>query len=124
MKNWKIIAIIALTAVSTAAAVAFVCQKLSSKRRLRFDSSEFDEKDYAYDDEDFEYGEQCSRCEDLNDLDVQIPDETDAPASDAGSLEEAAEIEQMLGKAEEEGLDDLDAAEEDVDTDDPQEDAE
>ncbi len=114
MKNWKIIAIIALTAVATATAVAIVCQKMSSKRRLRFDSSEFDEKDYAYDDEDFEYGEQCSRFEDLNDLDVQLP-EDEAPA-ESGSLEEAAEIEQMLDKAEEEGLDDLDAAEEDVDT--------
>lgn len=117
MKNWKIIAIIALTAVATAAAVAIVCQKLSCKRRLRFDSSEFDEEDYAYDDEDFEYGEQCSRCEDLRDLDVQIPEDKAEDPSDIETLKEAAEIEQMLGKAEEEGLDDMDAAEEDVDTD-------
>lgn len=99
MKNWKIIAIIVVTAVATAAAVAFVCQKMNRKRRLRFDSSEFDEKDYA-DEDEFEYGEQCSRCGDV-DLDVQIPDESQAQPAEDGSLEEAAEIEKMLNKQEE-----------------------
>lgn len=102
MKNWKMIAIIAATAVATAVAVSFICDKMNRKRRrLRFDSTEFDERDYADDPDDmdaFDCGEQCSRCK--QDLDIELPDDTEDTRFDAGSLEEAAEIEEMLSKSE------------------------
>ena len=41
--NWKTIAIIAATALATAAAVFFILQKQNSKRKMRFDSTEFDD---------------------------------------------------------------------------------
>ena len=47
--NWKVIAIIAATAIATAAAVVFILHKQNSKRKMRFDSSEFDDDDFMDD---------------------------------------------------------------------------
>ena len=63
--NWKIIAIIAATAIATAAAVVFLLQKQNSKRKMRFDSAEFDEDDLM---DDIVCGEQFSFADD--DLDA------------------------------------------------------
>lgn len=101
MKDWKIIAIIAATAAATAAAVLLVLQKQNAKRRMRFDSTEFDEDDYM---DDIACGKSCTCCGD--DLDVDIPDtpetkdeETAEPAEEPAPAEaeektEAAETEE------------------------------
>ncbi|MBE6826003.1 MAG: hypothetical protein IJN11_02485 [Oscillospiraceae bacterium] len=73
MKNWKIIAIIAATAVATGIAVVILLQKQAKKRKMRFDSNEFDDEEYM---DDIACGEQCNFCN--SDLDVVLPDE--APA--------------------------------------------
>ncbi len=65
--NWKIIAIIAATAIATAAAVVFVLQKQNSKRKMRFDSAEFDDDDFM---DDIACAEQCNFVDDSLDIDV------------------------------------------------------
>lgn len=90
--NWKIIAIIAATAVATAAAVVFLLQKQNNKRKMRFDSAEFDEDDLM---DDIVCGEQFNFADD--DLDIPIPEEeengetADETAEAAAEAEEAAE---------------------------------
>lgn len=105
MKNWKLIAIIVTTAVVTAAAVAFIYQKLNRKHRIRFDSEDFD-RDF---DDDFDCGESYGRCDSV-DEDIKIDDEEDelstenfdsnetdtAADFEPNSLEEAAAMEEML----------------------------
>ena len=86
MNNWKVIAIIAATAVATAAAVVFLLQKQNSKRKMRFDSSEFEEDELM---DDIIAGDPFSFAED--DLDVDIYDS--AAEEDAADTEEAAEDE-------------------------------
>lgn len=92
MKNWKIIAIIAATAVATAIAVVVLLQKQSSKRKLHFECAEFDEDSL----DDIACGEQCNYCNE--DLDAVVPEESavqetvEELAADAGAvIEEAAE---------------------------------
>ncbi len=90
--NWKIIAIIAATAIATAAAVVFVLQKQSSKRKMRFDSSEFDYDDDFVD--DIACGEQCNYMDDSVEL--------DAPEKVTEIVEDAAdEVEEALAEKDE-----------------------
>jgi len=70
--NWKIIAIIAATAIATAAAVVFVLQKQNSKRKMRFDSAEFDDDDFM---DDIACAEQCNFVDDSLDIDVSDANE-------------------------------------------------
>lgn len=79
--NWKIIAIIAATAIATAAAVVFLLQKQNSKRKMRFDSAEFDEDDLM---DDIVCGEQFSFADD----DLDIAGETAEEASEELPTEE------------------------------------
>ncbi len=89
MKDWKIIAIIAATAIATAAAVVILLQKQNNKRKMRFDSEEFDD-DYM---DDYPCGEQCVCCGE--DLDVELPSDDTAEAP-APTAEEAAAFEELL----------------------------
>lgn len=84
MKNWKIIAIIAATAIATGVAVVILLQKQAKKRKMRFDSNEFDDEEYM---DDIACGEQCNFCN--SDLDVVLPD--DEPAADDAVVEADAE---------------------------------
>ncbi len=84
MKNWKIIAIIAATAIATGVAVVILLQKQAKKRKMRFDSNEFDDEEYM---DDIACGEQCNFCN--SDLDVVLPD--DEPAADDTVVEADAE---------------------------------
>lgn len=79
--NWKIIAIIAATAIATAAAVVFLLQKQNSKRKMRFDSAEFDEDDLM---DDIVCGEQFSFADD----DLDAAEETAQEASEEAPTEE------------------------------------
>lgn len=79
MKNWKVIAIIAATAIATAAAVVVLLQKHNNKRKMRFDSEEFDEEFM----DDIACGEQCTFCG--SDLDVELPDDPVVTAEDAAA---------------------------------------
>ena len=79
--NWKIIAIIAATAIATAAAVVFLLQKQNSKRKMRFDSAEFDEDDLM---DDIVCGEQFSFADD----DLDAAEETAQDASEEAPTEE------------------------------------
>ena len=79
--NWKIIAIIAATAIATAAAVVFLLQKQNSKRKMRFDSAEFDEDDLM---DDIVCGEQFSFADD----DPDAAEETAQEASEETPTEE------------------------------------
>lgn len=81
--NWKIFAIIAATAIATAVAVVFVLQKQNSKRKMRFDSSEFDDDDFM---DDIACAEQCNFVDDSLDIDV-----SDAFEKKAEKVEEAVE---------------------------------
>lgn len=83
--NWKIIAIIAATAIATAAAVVFVLQKQSCKRKMRFDSMDFDDDDFM---DDIACGEQCNYMDDS----VEMADKSeDAVEEAAEAVEEAVE---------------------------------
>ena len=82
--NGKIIAIILATAVATAAAVVFVLQKQNSKRKMRFDSSEFDDDDFM---DDIACPEQCSFSDDGSEIAGEAPLNETAEAAPA---EEAA----------------------------------
>ncbi len=84
MKNWKLIAIIAATAIATAVAVVILIQKQNQKRRMRFDSAEFDDDCL----DDIACGEQCACCGD--DLDVVLPGE-DVVDEVVDAVEDAAE---------------------------------
>lgn len=84
MKNWKIIAIIAATAIATGVAVVILLQKQAKKRKMRFDSNEFDDEEYM---DDIACGEQCNFCN--SDLDVVLPD--DEPAAEEAAAEADAE---------------------------------
>lgn len=95
MKNWKIIAIIAATALATAAAVVVLLQKQQNKRRMRFDSAEFDDDCL----DDIACGEQCTCCSE--DLDVAIPD--DAPVEEAAeelAADASAVIDELVDEEE------------------------
>lgn len=87
MKNWKLIAIIAATAIATAAAVVIILQKQQNKRRMHFDSAEFDDDCL----DDIACGEQCTCCG--QDLDITLPEEAaEELAADAGTvIEDIAE---------------------------------
>lgn len=95
--NWKLIAIIAATAVATAFAVVYVLQKQNSKNRMRFDSTEFDDDDFT---DDYICGE---RFVDDEDLDIELPDDIDE--GDEAAAEEpvadAAEEEETVPPADE-----------------------
>ena len=112
MKDWKIIAIIAVTALATAAAVVLVLQKQSRKRRMRFDSTEFDDDDFM---DDIAIGEQGAFNSD--DLDVKIPDEEEIAETLDGmkdKLADAAEdAAEAVGDAAEKAADAVEEALED-----------
>lgn len=83
--NWKIMSIIAATAIATAAAVVFVLQKQNTKRKMRFDSSEFDDDDFM---DDIACAEQCNFVDDSLDIDVsdaseKVEETAEAAADDA-----------------------------------------
>lgn len=82
--NWKLIAIIAATAVATAAAVVFMLQKQNRKHKRLFDSEEFDNEEF-----DLGRGEQCNY---LDDLDVELPEDIaeDVPQEAVAAEEEIA----------------------------------
>ena len=82
--NWKLFAIIAATAVATAAAVVFLLQRQNDKHRMRFDSAEFDDDDF-----DIGRGEQCNYLDD--DLDIDLPDDIDEGEAEAPAEEAAKE---------------------------------
>lgn len=84
--NWKLFAIIAATAIATAAAVVFLLQRQNDKHRMRFDSTEFDDDDFIG------RGEQCSYLDD--DLDIQLPDDIDDGEPEEAPAEEAAEADE------------------------------
>ncbi|MBR2913028.1 MAG: hypothetical protein IKK51_09095 [Oscillospiraceae bacterium] len=98
MKNWKLIAIIGATAVATAIAVVVLIQKQNNKRRMRFDSAEFDDDCL----DDIACGEQCACCGE--DLDVVLPgEETVEEVADAvaDAVEDVAEaVEDVIEDAE------------------------
>jgi len=79
MKNWKLIAIIGATAVATAAAVVVLLQKQQNKRKMRFDSAEFDDDCL----DDIACGEQCTCCG--QDLDITLPEEAVEAAEELGA---------------------------------------
>ncbi len=89
MKNWKIIAIIAATALATAVAVVVMLQKQQNKRKMRFDSAEFDDDCL----DDIACGEQCTVCSD--DLDVALPEEDFIVPEQEDAAEEIAETEEL-----------------------------
>lgn len=71
--NWKLMAIIVATAVATATAVVMILQKQNDRRRMRFDSSEFDEDDFM---DDIACGEQCNFVDDdLDELAAEVPED-------------------------------------------------
>ncbi|MDE5564947.1 MAG: hypothetical protein K2I93_07305 [Oscillospiraceae bacterium] len=71
--NWKLMAIIVATAVATAAAVVMILQKQNDRRRMRFDSSEFDEDDFM---DDIACGEQCNFVDDdLDAMAAEVPED-------------------------------------------------
>lgn len=91
--NAKTIGMILATAVATAVAVVFVLQKQNSKRKLRFDSSEFDDDDFM---DDIACPEQCNFAEDGSEIsdepaaedvisaeDAVVPEEPSAPTADS-----------------------------------------
>ncbi len=84
--NWKIMAIIAATAIATAAAVVFVLQKQNSKRKMRFDSSEFDDDDFM---DDIACAEQCNFVDDSVDLSDAAEKVEEAVAEAADAVEDA-----------------------------------
>jgi uncharacterized protein YjbJ (UPF0337 family) len=90
--NWKIIAIIAATAIATAAAVVFILQKQSCKRKMRFDSTEFDDDDFM---DDIACADQCSFMDDsvdLGDKAEEVADDAKDAVSDAADkVEDAVE---------------------------------
>ncbi|MCR4644280.1 MAG: hypothetical protein K5695_02590 [Oscillospiraceae bacterium] len=90
--NWKTIAIIAATALATAAAVFFILQKQNSKRKMRFDSTEFDDDDFM---DDIACGEQC------NFVDEDIVDEVKDAAEDFADTvaDKAADVADAFGDA-------------------------
>lgn len=92
--NWKIFAIIAATAIATAAAVVFILQKQNSKRKMRFDSTEFDDDDFM---DDIACGEQCSFMDDSVDLNDKVEEAADK-AKDAAE-EIADKVEDAVEKA-------------------------
>ncbi|MBE6850698.1 MAG: hypothetical protein E7504_03015 [Ruminococcus sp.] len=92
MKNWKLIAIIAATAIATAIAVVVLVQKQNQKRRMRFDSAEFDDDCL----DDIACGEQCACCGE--DLDVVLPGEE--AAEDAAEVVEEVSAEEITEDAE------------------------
>lgn len=84
--NWKIMAIIAATAIATAAAVVFVLQKQNSKRKMRFDSSEFDDDDFM---DDIACAEQCNFVDDSLDLSDAAEKVEEAVEQAADAVEDA-----------------------------------
>lgn len=84
--NWKIMAIIAATAIATAAAVVFVLQKQNSKRKMRFDSSEFDDDDFM---DDIACAEQCNFVDDSLDLSNAAEKVEEAVEQAADAVEDA-----------------------------------
>ncbi len=77
--NWKLMAIIVATAVATAAAVVMILQKQNDSRRMRFDSSEFDDDDFM---DDIACGEQCNF----------VDDNLDALTAEADAQEQTNEV--------------------------------
>ena len=92
--NWKIIAIIAATAIATAAAVVFILQKQSCKRKMRFDSTEFDDDDFM---DDIVTGEQCNFMDDSVELSDKLDDAADK-AKDA-AVDAADKVQDAVEKA-------------------------
>ena len=84
--NWKVIAIIAATAIATAAAVVFILHKQNSKRKMRFDSSEFDDDDFM---DDIACAEQCNFVDDSVDLSDAADKVEDAVEKAADAVEDA-----------------------------------
>ncbi len=103
--NWKIIAIIAATAIATAAAVVFILQKQSCKRKMRFDSTEFDDDDFM---DDIACAEQCNFMDDSVDLEDKAEEVADKAKDTAEDL--ADKVEDAVEKAAdavEEAIDDV-----------------
>ena len=83
--NWKVVAIIIATAIATAVAVVLMLQKQNNKRKMRFDSSEFDEDDFM---DDIACGEQCNFTDE--NLDIDVEDKSAGAAEEAPAAEEEA----------------------------------
>ena len=113
--NWKIFAIIAATAIATAAAVVFILQKQSCKRKMRFDSTDFDDDDFM---DDIACAEQCSFMDDsveLSDKAEDLADDTKEAVSDAADKVQDA-VSDVADKVEDSVEKAADAVEEAIDS--------
>jgi hypothetical protein len=110
--NWKIFAIIAATAIATAAAVVFILQKQNSKRKMRFDSCEFDDDDFL---DDIACGEQCNYADDSVEFGETVEKVADAAEETVDkAADKVTDLVEKAADAVEDAIDDIkDAADAD-----------
>lgn len=94
MKTWKLLAIIAATAVSTAAAVAYVIQKSREKNKMHFDSDYYDDDDFMNDICNYNPDEEENEeepAEEIAEPEVEIIEETEESEEETVLPEESSD---------------------------------